>query len=173
MRMGSMPPRKGHPMNRSHLLFAVLAPSFALACSGSAAPAPDIGTGSDSIVAAPTNPESSSAPVTKLPVGAGQACGNTTCGEGTVCCNASCGICTPPGMMCTQQVCEPEPPSPGKPCIRTGCSGQVCADEDIATTCEWKPEYACFKDAICERNAAGTCGWRETPELKKCLSSAQ
>lgn len=32
-------------------------------------------------------------------------CGNTTCTGGQVCCNASCGICTDPGMFCTQQAC--------------------------------------------------------------------
>ena len=33
-------------------------------------------------------------------------CGATICASGTTCCNASCGVCTPPGMMCTQQICE-------------------------------------------------------------------
>ncbi len=32
-------------------------------------------------------------------------CGSATCAQGQVCCNASCGTCTPPGAMCTQQVC--------------------------------------------------------------------
>jgi hypothetical protein len=36
---------------------------------------------------------------------AGEACGPTTCAAGQVCCNASCGICTDPGMFCTQQAC--------------------------------------------------------------------
>jgi hypothetical protein len=35
----------------------------------------------------------------------GEACGNNTCKVGQVCCNASCGICTDPGMFCTQQAC--------------------------------------------------------------------
>lgn len=35
----------------------------------------------------------------------GEPCGNTTCAAGQVCCNASCGICTSPGMYCTQQAC--------------------------------------------------------------------
>jgi hypothetical protein len=37
--------------------------------------------------------------------GEGEPCGNTTCAVGQVCCNASCGICTEPGMFCTQQAC--------------------------------------------------------------------
>jgi hypothetical protein len=34
-----------------------------------------------------------------------QDCGPTICSEGSVCCNFSCGICTQPGMFCTQQAC--------------------------------------------------------------------
>jgi hypothetical protein len=34
--------------------------------------------------------------------GAGESCGNVTCGAGEVCCNALDGICTPPGWACTQ-----------------------------------------------------------------------
>lgn len=33
-------------------------------------------------------------------------CGSNVCGAGTRCCNASCGTCTPPGVECTQQVCQ-------------------------------------------------------------------
>ncbi|MCC6648869.1 MAG: hypothetical protein IT374_25300 [Polyangiaceae bacterium] len=35
-----------------------------------------------------------------------QPCGATQCAVGTVCCNSSCGICTAPGDVCTQQVCN-------------------------------------------------------------------
>ena len=38
--------------------------------------------------------------------GGGVACGKARCAVGDVCCNASCGICTPPGGVCTQQVCS-------------------------------------------------------------------
>lgn len=40
------------------------------------------------------------------PAPGGEACGSTTCAAGKVCCNASCGICTDPGMSCTQQACQ-------------------------------------------------------------------
>jgi hypothetical protein len=57
-----------------------------------------------------------------------------------------------------------------EPCVVTGCSGQICADEDVASTCEWLDEYACYQDhGICERDAEGTCGWRPTAELAACL----
>jgi eight-cysteine-cluster-containing protein len=56
-----------------------------------------------------------------------------------------------------------------KPCFKTGCSGQVCADEEVVTTCEYRPEYACYKTAKCERQANGKCGFTDTPELRRCL----
>ena len=59
--------------------------------------------------------------------------------------------------------------NPVKPCYRTGCSGQVCADEDVVTTCEYRPEYECYKTAKCERQANGKCGFTDTPELRRCL----
>lgn len=54
-------------------------------------------------------------------------------------------------------------------CKKTGCSGQVCSDEDVATTCEFLPEYSCYKSARCERQADGECGWTMTGELIQCL----
>ena len=58
-------------------------------------------------------------------------------------------------------------------CIVTGCSSQVCANEDVATTCEWREEYACYADEYtscgCQQ---GSCGWAQTPELEQCLADA-
>lgn len=58
-------------------------------------------------------------------------------------------------------------------CIVTGCSGQVCADREVITTCEWREEYACYRTAKCERQPDGQCGWTSTEELKTCLAKAQ
>ena len=56
------------------------------------------------------------------------------------------------------------PPSRPAPCVVTGCSSHVCADSHVATTCEWREEYACYGQfGVCERDAAGPCGWRPTP----------
>lgn len=69
-----------------------------------------------------------------------------------------------------------EPPfEPGGECVTSGCSGQLCipADADpIATTCEWREEYACYQDAACEKQADGACGWTPTDELAECLDNA-
>jgi hypothetical protein len=56
-------------------------------------------------------------------------------------------------------------------CIRTGCSGQVCAEEDVVTTCEWRDEYACYRFARCERQPGGGCGWTATEEQARCLAN--
>jgi|ERR1700754_567811 len=60
-----------------------------------------------------------------------------------------------------------------KPCKKTGCSSQVCSDEDVITTCEFRPEYACYQKAACERQKNGDCGFTQTPELLRCLSRAR
>ncbi len=56
-------------------------------------------------------------------------------------------------------------------CRPTGCSGQVCADQDIATTCEWREEYACYRAAECKRQSDGACGFTQTAELEACLGA--
>ena len=66
-----------------------------------------------------------------------------------------------------------EPPPASGACIKTGCSGTVCteAGNEVVTTCEMKPEYACYQQATCEKQANGACGWTQTPELTACLAS--
>lgn len=71
---------------------------------------------------------------------------------------------------------QPAKPEPSKPpsditCKKTGCSGTVCSTEDVVTTCEYRPEYACYRKATCERQPDGACGWAQTPELTACLAN--
>ncbi|MEK7084117.1 MAG: Gmad2 immunoglobulin-like domain-containing protein [Patescibacteria group bacterium] len=61
---------------------------------------------------------------------------------------------------------------PDGACRPTGCSGQVCADKDVATTCEWKEEYACYTKADCERQNSGECGWTRTKKFEECVADA-
>ena len=60
-------------------------------------------------------------------------------------------------------------------CAVAGCSSQLCvsADEanDIVTTCEYRAEYACYREASCEPQANGECGWTQTAELRQCLAN--
>jgi hypothetical protein len=59
-------------------------------------------------------------------------------------------------------------------CFVGGCSGELCLeakDSGMASTCEWKEEYACYKKTKCERQQTGKCGWTETSEFKSCLAN--
>jgi hypothetical protein len=58
------------------------------------------------------------------------------------------------------------------PCVVSGCSGQICAREPLFSTCEWRPEYACFANATCAPQAGGGCGWTMTDSLRACLEAA-
>ena len=64
-------------------------------------------------------------------------------------------------------------PAPGAACVTTGCSGTVCAEADDGrmTTCEFMPEYACYRDATCARQPDGACGWTQTKMLTACLNN--
>jgi hypothetical protein len=66
----------------------------------------------------------------------------------------------------------PRKPDSGslKPCMKTGCSSQVCADHNVISTCEFRPEYACYQKATCARQSDGNCGFTKTPELAECLA---
>jgi hypothetical protein len=64
------------------------------------------------------------------------------------------------------------PPPPAAPCLTSGCSGQVCADHSVITTCDWRPEYACYHTATCARQDDGACGWTATSALSSCLANA-
>jgi eight-cysteine-cluster-containing protein len=64
-----------------------------------------------------------------------------------------------------------KPVSNLKPCFVGGCSSQLCGEkeDEMVSTCEWKDEYACYRQTKCERQKNGQCGWTETQEFKSCL----
>ncbi len=73
-------------------------------------------------------------------------------------------------------------PLPDKPvvtgnkgCVVGGCSGQLCleAAEEIASTCEFKNEYACYSWAKCEKQFNGKCGWTKTTAFNQCITASQ
>lgn len=59
----------------------------------------------------------------------------------------------------------------GGGCVRTGCSGTICAPEGEPTfsTCQWREEYICYKTERCEKQANGQCGWTPSASLDACL----
>jgi len=61
-------------------------------------------------------------------------------------------------------------------CVRAGCSGQLClpfGTDGGVTTCAFRPEYACYKQAACETNNAGQCAFTITPSVRACLDDAR
>lgn len=60
-------------------------------------------------------------------------------------------------------------------CAVAGCSQQLCVSageaSTIVTTCEYRADYACYREASCEPQPDGKCGWTETAELKQCLAN--
>lgn len=91
---------------------------------------------------------------------------------------------TPDGGHFVEEVeTSPEPDDSSAPsgvgagCAVAGCSGQICTDaeraSDLVTTCEYRPEYGCYKTARCERRSSGVCGWTKTTELSACLQNAE
>lgn len=74
------------------------------------------------------------------------------------------------GIAASQFYLKVESEKP-KMCFPTGCSGQICADTEVTTTCEWRPEYACYRSASCSIQSNGDCGWVMDDELRRCLAS--
>lgn len=58
-------------------------------------------------------------------------------------------------------------------CIRTGCSGQICADREVMTTCEFRDEYSCYQNATCARQANGQCGWSQNHTVTSCIDQSR
>ncbi len=64
-------------------------------------------------------------------------------------------------------------PAPIGGCAPTGCSKEICSDQQIITPCLYRPEYACYKNAKCERQSDGACGWTQTAALTACLRASK
>jgi len=68
---------------------------------------------------------------------------------------------------------KPSPVVAAAACEKGGCSGTSCAEpgQEVLTTCDYKPEYACYQSAQCERQVDGKCGWTQSPDLVACLAN--
>lgn len=85
---------------------------------------------------------------------------------------------TADGRIFVEEVSDVVPPNDGAAangCAVAGCSGQLCVAADeastIVTTCEYRAEYACYRQASCEPQPDGKCGWTQTPALTQCLAN--
>lgn len=58
-------------------------------------------------------------------------------------------------------------------CHVGGCSGQLClaGGQERETSCDYRPEYACYRGATCGVQANGACGWTNSAALTACLTS--
>lgn len=89
-----------------------------------------------------------------------------------VCADGSCGVpVCKDGKPTGAWTCPNDPQ--GGSCVVGGCSNQLCTEgpQSAGSTCEWREEYACYRDATCERQSDGKCGWTQTPELTACLEN--
>ena len=95
--------------------------------------------------------------------------------DGSTCANVRCTSSTHCEMKGINggaiPVCINNAP-PAAACAKSGCSGQVCADHSVITTCEMRPEYGCYHAATCERQASGECGFTASASLATCLANA-
>lgn len=71
----------------------------------------------------------------------------------------------------TDEIPDKPVAQPSGTCYVGGCSSQLCTDTpDAVSTCEYREEYACYQNAICERQSNGACGWTQTQALKACVA---
>jgi hypothetical protein len=76
----------------------------------------------------------------------------------------------------TEDMCPPKTHSTVIGCKVGGCSGELCLDSNspnVASICIYKAEYACYKNAKCEKQTNGKCGWTKSQELTSCLDGAK
>lgn len=68
-------------------------------------------------------------------------------------------------------------PSPkvivSKGCIVGGCNGELCSEktDEMNSICIARPEFQCYRTAVCERQPNGGCGWTKTRDLTNCLAN--
>jgi hypothetical protein len=82
------------------------------------------------------------------------------------------------GRLFVQDVQPPQQQGEGMTfngCAVAGCSQQLCVSAGEAantvSTCEYRASYACYREASCEPQADGKCGWTQTPQLTRCLAN--
>ena len=100
-------------------------------------------------------------------------CSDGSYGEQGPNCEIKC-----PGDVVTAPPVEPKPIT-GSGCVVGGCSGQLCSESSgengggLVSTCEWREEYGCYRNARCEKQQNGQCGWTQTTTLLSCLKNPE
>jgi|TARA_B100002003_G_C14015857_1_gene490048 eight-cysteine-cluster-containing protein len=88
----------------------------------------------------------------------------------------------PEVIICENNKCVAKEPLPrvsecitDRDCVKGGCSGTICQSKDsepIFSTCEFLPEYSCYKQINCGC-VNGKCGWDRTPGFDRCVKEAR
>ncbi|MBI5398151.1 eight-cysteine-cluster domain-containing protein [Candidatus Woesearchaeota archaeon] len=96
---------------------------------------------------------------------------DTECNEGQSCVNNKCVTSkTALDGSSTTDACRTD-----ADCMTGGCSGTICQSkkaEPVVTTCEYRPEYSCYKQISCGCSA-GQCAWKETQQFRACIAQAK
>lgn len=63
-------------------------------------------------------------------------------------------------------------------CGISGCNRELCVnfdqvDREDTSSCVFKEEYTCYKEALCQRQESGECAWTMTESLSQCLVQAK
>jgi hypothetical protein len=87
----------------------------------------------------------------------------------------TCGALSGGTSVAREGACAEEPGEQAAGgCVRDGCGGELCRgpeQESMASICVVRPEHACYREAPCERQADGACGFTPSAELSACLAS--
>ena len=82
----------------------------------------------------------------------------------------------PPQIIPTE-IITPQSEKTVRPgCKISGCNMEICQNEDaedLVSICIAKPEFACYKNAVCEIQPDGNCAWTQTEKLINCLNENQ
>jgi hypothetical protein len=86
--------------------------------------------------------------------------------------NGNCSWSMTPELTKCLSMPQPIFTTGSKPCFATGCSKELCSDQDIMTTCDYNPMNICYLNAECTTHG-DQCGWTVTSELNKCLADTR
>jgi len=86
-----------------------------------------------------------------------------------------CGALAGGTSVAREGACAEEPgEQAASDCVRDGCGGELCRgpeQESMASICVVRPEHACYREAPCERQPDGACGFTPSAELSACLAN--
>lgn len=87
--------------------------------------------------------------------------------------NGSASFTVPEPITTTNTTTITYPSTVAKTCYVGGCSGEICSDSSTAVSnCTYTASYACYKNARCEPQANGACGWTMDSSLMQCLAGS-